>query len=164
MRWLRREEDINDKRVVIETEGRGEDFSIIILQEEERWSLEGDATEVMAKQRLIDVEQELNDTQDETLEEVRRRSGLNVNTTPKDIETKLEITHRQAGRTLTQLRKKGLIIQIAGGGKGKGQIQYSIKGQQGHIGHSEIEDTGNDQKLVDVEQSVLTFDRSLVSS
>lgn len=143
MRWLRREEDLNDKRVVIETEGRGEDFSIIILQEEERWSLEGDATEVMAKQRLIDVEQELNDTQDETLEEVRRRSAMNVNTSPKDIETKLEISHRQAGRTLTQLRKKGLIIQIAGGGKGKGQIQYNIKGQQGLKGHSAIDDTGN---------------------
>tara|TARA_B100000214_G_C23711344_1_gene509878 strand:+ start:407 stop:601 length:195 start_codon:yes stop_codon:yes gene_type:complete len=64
MRWLRREEDLKDKRVVIETKWRGEDFSIIILQEEERWSLEGDATEVMTKQRLIDVEQEINDTQD----------------------------------------------------------------------------------------------------
>ena len=145
MKWLRRDDDINDKRVVLETEGRGEELSIIILQEKERWSLEGDATEVIASQRLIDLEQELNDTQDETLEEVRRRSGMNVNTTAKDIETKLEISHRQAGRTLTQLRKKGLIIQIAGGGKGKGQIQYNIKGQQGHRGHSEIEDTGNDK-------------------
>ena len=115
------------------------------MQEKERWSLEGDAEEVIALQRLIDEEQELNDTQDEALAEVRRRSEIDVNTTPKDIETKLEITHRQAGRTLTQLRKKGLIIQIAGGGKGKGQIQYNIKGQQGHRGHSEIEDTGNNK-------------------
>ena len=118
------------------------------MQEKERWSLEGDAEEVIALQRLIDEEQELNDTQDEALAEVRRRSEIDVNTTPKDIEIKLEISHRQAGRTLTQLRKKGLIIQIAGGGKGKGQIQYNIKGQQGHRGHrghSEIEDTGNDR-------------------
>ena len=92
---------------MIETEGRGEDLSIIILQEDDKWSLEGDETEVMAKQRLIDVAQELNDTQDETLEELRRRLGMNVNITSKDIETKLEISHRQAGRTLTQLRKKG---------------------------------------------------------
>ena len=160
MKWLRRDEDINDKRIVLETEGRGEELSIIILQEKERWSLEGDAEEVIALQRLIDEEQELNDTQDETLEEVRRRSGLNVNTTPKDIEIKLEISHRQAGRTLTQLRKKGLIIQIGGGGKGKGQIQYNIKGHHGHKGHSEIVDTGNDQKPVDVNQSVLTLDGS----
>ena len=147
MKWLRRDEDINDKRVVLETEGRGEELSIIILQEKERWSLEGDAEEVIASQRLIELEQELNDTQDETLAEVRRRSEMDVNTTPKDIETKLEISHRQAGRTLTQLRKKGLIIQIAGGGKGKGQIQYNIKGYKGHKGHSEIEDTGNDKNL-----------------
>ena len=33
-----------------------------------------------------------------------------------------------------------------------------------HKGHSEIEDTSNNQKPVEVEQSVLTMDRSLVST
>ncbi len=163
LRWLRREEDINDKRVVLETEGRGEELSIIILQENKRWSLEGEASEVFAEQRLIDAEEQLNDLQDEVLIMVRHRSKNQLNTTAKDIENNIETSHRQAGKTLRQLEKKGLIIQTSGGGSGKGEVQFNVKGPRGLKGHTETKDPVIDVEVVDVKQKVLLLDRSLGS-
>ena len=163
MKWLRKNEDINDKRVVLETEGRGEELTIIISQENERWSLEGEASEVFAEQRLIDAEEELNDFQDEVLTIVRHRSKNELNTTAKDIENNIETSHRQAGKTLRQLEKKGLIIQTAGGGKGQGEVQFNVKGPKGLKGHTETKDPVIDVEVVDVKQKVLTLDRSLGS-
>ena len=162
--WLRREEDRNDKRVVLEVAGRCEELSIIILQENKRWSLEGEASEVMEDQRLIDAEEELNDLQDEVLIMVRHRSKNDLSTTAKDVVNNVEkISHRQAGKTLRQLQKKGLIIQTSGGGSGKGEVQFKEKGPKGLKGHTETKDPVIDVEVVDVKQKVLRLDRSLGS-
>ena len=121
MRWLRRTEDIKDKRVILETEGRGEDLSIIVLQEQDRWTLEGDASEVIAQQRLRDEEDDLNDTQFLALELVRERSPMS--TTANDLFDKHEIKGRQARKTLEQLAKKKLIER--GKKDSQGSVHYN---------------------------------------
>ena len=127
MRWLRKSEDIKDKRVILETEGRGEDLSIIVLQEQDRWSLEGDASEVIAQQRLKDEEDDLNDTQFLALELVRERSPMS--TTANDLFIKHEIKGRQARRTLEQLVKKNLIER--GKKDSQGAVHYNTLSSEG---------------------------------
>jgi len=163
MRWLRRTEDQNDKRVVLETEGRGEDLSIIILQEEERWSLEGEASEVMANQRILDAEEELNDLQDDVLEEVRNRSEMGVCTTPKYVSEKFKVKPRQAIRTLKQLRKKNLIEQIGRGGRGKGEIKFEAKRHKGQERHPKTKDTQKSQQPKKIKESALPVPMSFES-
>ena len=129
MRWLRRSEDANDKRVVLETEGRGEDLSIIILQDQDRWSLEGDASEVIAQQRIKDEEEDLNDTQFLALELVRERSPMS--TTANDLSDKHEIKARQARKTLEQLARKQLIER--GRKDSSGSIHYNTRTTEGPL-------------------------------
>ena len=127
MKWLRREQDQKDKRVVLETEGRGEELSMIVLQEKERWSVVGDISEVLEEQRLIDDENKLNDTQYEALTVVRKRSP--APTTANDLKNELEISRRQALKTLEQLTRKQLIERI---GKDKdGAVNFNTKTSEG---------------------------------
>jgi len=127
MKWLRREQDQKDKRVVLETEGRGEELSMIVLQENERWSVVGDISEVLEEQRLIDDENKLNDTQYEALTVVRKRSP--APTTANDLKDELEISRRQALKTLEQLTRKQLIERL---GKDKeGAVNFNTKTSEG---------------------------------
>ena len=174
MKWLRRTEDATDKRVVLETEGRGEDLSIVILQEMERWTLEGDASELMAQQQLEEDEAKLNDTQFLALELVRKRSPLD--TTANDLVAEHGGSPRQARRTLEQLANKKLIKR--GTKDSKGNLRYSDRseegpqnplsaesaesqslGQSGHLGHGEKGDTIKQQlPIIDVTDTKDTKD------
>ena len=50
--WFRREEDRNDKRILLETEGRKEQEALLILQEHQGFVLEGSAEDELHKQKV----------------------------------------------------------------------------------------------------------------
>ena len=108
LKWFNRDENRQDKRILLETEGRGMSFETIILQSQYGFESEGDATDVIERQKEKEKIARLQDTQAEVFEEVKDRRPQE--TTSGDIKNALNIGDRSALRSLRALERKGLLI------------------------------------------------------
>ena len=108
LKWFKRHEDRQDKRVLLETEGRGESLEVMILQDKHGFEKEGDVAEVLLQEKERKRIAELPDTQAETLDEVKNRFPLD--TTSGDIKKALKVGDRNALRFLRALERKGLLV------------------------------------------------------
>ena len=108
--WFNQGEHRRDKRVLLETEGRGgEPRQILIEQHETGWSCLGDADTALRKQALEAAEDKLTNSQADVLELVRSRAETGEKTNYRAVREALEIPDRQALRTLRALEKKGFL-------------------------------------------------------
>ncbi len=108
LKWFNRDENRQDKRILLETEGRGMSLEAIILQTQYGFETEGNATDVIEKQKKKDKIARLQDSQAEVFEEVKDRRPQEV--TSGDIKNALRIGDRSALRSLRALERKGLLI------------------------------------------------------
>ena len=108
LKWFNRDENRQDKRILLETEGRGMSLEAIILQTQYGFETEGNATDVIEKQKEKEKIARLQDSQAEVFEEVKDRRPLE--TTSGDIKKALNIGDRSALRSLRALERKGLLI------------------------------------------------------
>jgi len=108
LKWFNRDENRQDKRILLETEGRGMSLEAIILQTQYGFETEGNATDVIEKQKEKEKIARLQDSQAEVFEEVKDRRPQE--TTSGDIKNALKIGDRSALRSLRALERKGLLI------------------------------------------------------
>ena len=108
LKWFNRDENRQDKRILLETEGRGMSLEAIILQTQYGFETEGNATDVIEKQKEKEKIARLQDSQAEVFEEVKDRRPQEA--TAGDIKNALNIGDRSALRSLRALERKGLLI------------------------------------------------------
>ena len=108
LKWFNRHEDRQDKRVLLETEGRGESLEAMILQNQYGFEKEGDVSEVLLEEKERKLIAGLPDIQHETLDEVKNL--FPKETTTGDIKKALKTGNRTALRALRALEKKGLLV------------------------------------------------------
>ena len=110
--WFKRRESKADKRVLLETEGREEDLQLLILQNSEGWTLEGDAAKQLESLAKQEQEGKLSDAMADVLELCRERWKLLKWSTRKDVKESCDAykdKDRKALRTLRSLESKGLL-------------------------------------------------------
>ena len=113
--WFNREKNSVDKRVLLQTEGRGgEPQQLLIEQHESGWTSHGDAQTVLRQQAQEAEEGKLTDTQAEVLELVRSRAegggkSWEAKTNYRVLREELKIPDRQALRVLRSREKKGFL-------------------------------------------------------
>ena len=113
LKWLRKEENLQDKRILLLTEGRAEEQQLVIVQEKDGFHLCGDYDQVVQEEKIRQVIDDLNDRQNLVYDIVQERSAKDLPTTYKDVAALLEDIkdpERQARKTLTQLENHKLII------------------------------------------------------
>ena len=79
--WFKRKELRTNKRVLLKTEGREEDLQLLILQNIDGWTLEGDASKHLAALLRQEQEDKLSDAISDGVELCRERwgwGGVNV--------------------------------------------------------------------------------------
>ena len=108
LKWFNRDENRQDKRILLETEGRGMSLEAIILQTQYGFETEGNATDVIERQKEKEKIAKLQDSQAEVFEEVKDR--IPQEATSSDIKNALKIGDRSALRSLRALERKGLLI------------------------------------------------------
>ena len=108
LKWFNRDENREDKRILLETEGRGISLEAIILQTQYGFETEGNATDVIERQKEKEKIARLQDSQAEVFEEVKDRTPQEA--TSGDIKNALKIGDRSALRSLRALERKGLLI------------------------------------------------------
>ena len=107
--WLKREEDRQDKRILMRTMGRAEDIQLLMSQETSGWMLEGSVAEELKKEEFNKKLEKLTDNQAEVFEYVQSANGREVTAT--EIQNELNIVTRSGVRILQALAKKGFLIQ-----------------------------------------------------
>jgi hypothetical protein len=127
--WLNKGRGSADRRVVLQTEGRGgEPLQLLIEQEDNGWSSHGEATEIFEEQRRAEAEDELHDRQAAACDLVRERwENGRHRTTSNDLIEALELRGSSAApiarRTLKQLERRGLVESIKES-TGSGQVVW----------------------------------------
>ena len=113
LKWLNKEENINDERVLLHTEGRGRGVKKVIQQGETGFDLEGEYAEVMAEKQHQEKVNTLNERQEIVYELCQRRSPVHTTFIQVGHELKTEegkiVPDRTCRRTLDQLVKLGLL-------------------------------------------------------
>ncbi len=107
--WFKREEDRQDKRILMRTMGRAEDVQLLMSQETSGWMLEGSVAEELKKEEFNKKLEKLTDNQAEVFEYVQSANGREVTAT--EIQNELNIVTRSGVRILQALAKKGFLIQ-----------------------------------------------------
>ena len=107
--WFKREEDRQDKRILMRTQGRAEDVQLLMSQETSGWMLEGSVAEELKKEEFNKKLEKLTDNQAEVFEYVQSANGREVTAT--EIQNELNIVTRSGVRILQALAKKGFLIQ-----------------------------------------------------
>ena len=113
LKWLKKEENLQDKRILLLTEGREEEQQLVIIQEKDGFHLCGDYDQVVQEEKTRQVVDNLNDRQEMVYDLVQERSSNDLPTTYNDVAPLLkgiEDANRQARKTLTQLENHKLII------------------------------------------------------
>ena len=123
LKWFNREEDRNDKRILIETEGRSTDVSLLISQESQGFILEGTVEEEIEKQKYNEKLENLTDNQYEVLELITTSSKEGIEITTKDLKEQLGLSSKTALRTCRALVKKSFILERVGSND-KGKISF----------------------------------------
>ena len=121
--WFRREEDRNDKRILLETEGRKEQEALLILQEHQGFVLEGSAEDELHKQKVKEKLDNLTDNQAEVLELIEKSSKEGIEITTNDLKEQLGLNRKTAIRTCRSLVKKDLVIEKVGTNE-SGKVSY----------------------------------------
>lgn len=113
LKYLNRHEDLQDKRIILSTDGRGEGSNLIIKQEDTGWILEGNFEEVMDQEKHRKIIEALNERQEDIYKLVEERTNKNIYTTYVEaaaiLDDEVEDKNRQARATLEQLVKKKLL-------------------------------------------------------
>ena len=110
--FLKKEENLQDKRILLLTEGRAEEQQLVIIQEQDGFHLCGDYDQVVQEEKIRQVIDDLNDRQYMVYEIIKERSAKDLPTTYKEVAPLLEDIkdpERQARKTLEQLIKLNLI-------------------------------------------------------
>ena len=107
--WFKREEDRQDKRILMRTQGRAEDVQLLISQDNSGWMLEGNVADELKKDEFNKKLEKLTDAQADVLEVVQAANGMEV--TAADIQNQLNVAQRSGVRILQALAKKGFLIQ-----------------------------------------------------
>jgi len=55
LKWLKKEENLQDKRILLLTEGRAEEQQLVIIQEKDSFHLCGDYDQVVQKEKIRQV-------------------------------------------------------------------------------------------------------------
>ena len=112
LKWLKKEENLQDKRILLLTEGRAVEQQLVIMQEDDGFHLCGDYDQVVQEEKIKLVIDDLNDRQNMVYEIIKERSAKDLPTTYKEVAPLLEDIkdpERQARKTLEQLLKLNLI-------------------------------------------------------
>ena len=107
--WFKREEDRQDKRILMRTQGRAEDVQLLISQDNSGWMLEGNVADELKKDEFNKKLEKLTDSQADVFEVVQAANGMEV--TASDIQNQLNIASKSGIRILQALTKKGFLIQ-----------------------------------------------------
>lgn len=113
--WLNRAKGSTDKRIILQTEGRGgEPLQLLIEQQDTGFFSHGDAADAFREQQLAEAEETLQDRQAAALELVRERwENGQQRTSSGDVMEGLQLkgpnAPRIARRTLQQLAHRGLL-------------------------------------------------------
>ena len=113
LKWLNKEQNIQDKRILLLTEGRAEEQQLVIIQEKDGFHLCGDYDQVVEEEKIRKVIDNLNDRQEMVYDLVQERSAKDLPTTYNDVAPLLkgiEDANRQARKTLNQLENHKLIF------------------------------------------------------
>ena len=113
LKYLNRHEDLQDKRVILSTDGREEGSNLIIKQDDTGWILEGNFGEVMNQEKHRKIIEGLIERQQDIYNLVQERTNKNIYTTYLEaaaiLDDEVEDKNRQARATLEQLVKKKLL-------------------------------------------------------
>ena len=78
LKWINKEQNIQDKRILLLTEGRAEEQQLVIIQEKDGFHLCGDYDQVVEEEKLRKVIDNLNDRQEMVYDLVQERSAFEV--------------------------------------------------------------------------------------
>ena len=112
LKWLKKEENLQDKRILLLTEGRAVEQQLVIMQEDDGFNLCGDYDQVVQEEKFRQVIDDLNVRQFMVHQIEKERSAKDLPTTYKEVAPLLEDIkdpERQARKTLEQLLKLNLI-------------------------------------------------------
>ena len=73
LKWLKKEENLQDKRILLLTEGRAEEQQLVIIQEQDGFHLCGDYDQVVQEEKIREVVDNLNDRQEMVYELLEER-------------------------------------------------------------------------------------------
>ena len=90
LKWLKKEENLQDKRILLLTEGRAEEQQLVIIQEQDGFHLCGDYDQVVQEEKIRQVIDDLNDRQFMVYEIIKERSAKDLPTTYKEVAPLLE--------------------------------------------------------------------------
>ena len=90
LKWLKKEENLQDKRILLLTEGRAVEQQLVIIQEDDGFHLCGDYDQVVQEEKIRQVIDDLNDRQNMVFDIVKERSAKDLPTTYKDVAALLE--------------------------------------------------------------------------
>ena len=124
LKWFKREEDRNDKRLLVETEGRAEDVALLILQEQNGFILDGRAEDEIAKQSIREKIENLTNNQADVLEILTLSSKEGKELTTSEIREQLGFTTPKAAmRACRALVRLKLAIERVSSNE-SGKISY----------------------------------------
>ena len=112
LKWLKKEENLQDKRILLLTEGMAVEQQLVIMQEDDGFHLCCDYNQVVQEEKIRQVNDDLNDGQNMVYEIVEERSAKDLPTNYKDVAPLLDDIkdpQRQARKILEQLLKLNLI-------------------------------------------------------
>ena len=120
MRWHNKEDDLDDNRIILHTEGRGEQVHLVVEQNDYGFDLKGTFAEVMQGQKLEKIINGLTERQQEVYEIIEEHPIDFI--TPTALSKKVEFAEKEktnldlCRRTLDQLVKKRLVEKEKGSG------------------------------------------------
>ena len=123
MRWHNKEYDLDDNRIILHTEGRGEQVHLVVEQNDYGFDLKGTFAEVMQGQKLEKIINGLTERQQDVYEIIEEHPIDFI--TPTALSKKVEFAEKEktnldlCRRTLDQLVKKRLIKKEKGSGDKK---------------------------------------------
>ena len=118
MRWHNKEYDLDDNRIILHTEGRGEQVHLVVEQNDYGFDLKGTFAEVMQGQKLEKIINGLTERQQDVYEIIEEHPIDFI--TPTALSKKVEFAEKEktnldlCRRTLDQLVKKRLIKKEKG--------------------------------------------------
>ena len=135
MRWHNKEEDIDDKRIVLHTEGRGDEgIHLVVEQNDIGFELKGTFAEVMQSKKLEKIISGLSERQQDVYQ-IMEEHLLDF-ITPTELSKKVEFAEKEktnldlCRRTLDQLVNKKLVEKDKVSGKKAIENQYRLRLRQ----------------------------------
>ena len=134
MRWHNKEDDLDDNRIILHTEGRGEQVHLVVEQLDYGFELKGTFAEVMQGQKLEKIISGLTERQQDVYQIMEEH--LIDFITPTELSKKVEFSDKEktnldlCRRTLDQLVNKKLVEKDKVAGKKAIENQYRLRLRQ----------------------------------